>query len=103
MLGASELVYRVGRRTILDGVSATFEPGRLHLIIGPNGSGKSTLLRALLGVVPLTGGSATLDGRAAGAWGRRELARQIGVVTALLGAPFFLFLLLKTRWQNGAM
>lgn len=27
----------------------------------------------------------------------------IGVVTALLGAPFFLFLLLKTRWQNGVM
>lgn len=27
----------------------------------------------------------------------------IGVVTALLGAPFFLFLLLKTRWQHGVM
>lgn len=27
----------------------------------------------------------------------------IGVVTALLGAPFFLFLLLRTRWQNGMM
>lgn len=27
----------------------------------------------------------------------------IGVVTALLGGPFFLFLLLKTRWQNGIM
>ena len=31
------------------------------------------------------------------------LELPIGVVTALLGAPFFLFLLLKTRWQNGVM
>jgi iron complex transport system permease protein len=27
----------------------------------------------------------------------------IGIVTALLGAPFFLFLLLKTRWHHGFM
>jgi iron complex transport system permease protein len=27
----------------------------------------------------------------------------IGIVTAMLGAPFFLFLLLKTRWQHGVM
>jgi iron complex transport system permease protein len=27
----------------------------------------------------------------------------IGVVTSLLGAPFFLFLLLRTRWQSGAI
>jgi iron complex transport system permease protein len=27
----------------------------------------------------------------------------IGVVTALLGAPFFLFLLLRTRWQHGVI
>jgi iron complex transport system permease protein len=31
------------------------------------------------------------------------LELPIGVVTALLGAPFFLFLLLKTRWQNGVI
>jgi iron complex transport system permease protein len=27
----------------------------------------------------------------------------IGVLTALIGAPIFLFLLLRTRWQNGVM
>ena len=27
----------------------------------------------------------------------------IGVITALIGAPIFLFLLLRTRWQNGVM
>ena len=27
----------------------------------------------------------------------------IGIMTALLGAPFFLFLLLRTRWSHGQM
>jgi iron complex transport system permease protein len=31
------------------------------------------------------------------------LELPIGIVTSLLGAPFFLFLLLRTRWQQGVM
>lgn len=31
------------------------------------------------------------------------LELPIGIVTSLLGAPFFLFLLLRTRWQHGVM
>jgi iron complex transport system ATP-binding protein len=45
---AAESVTRIaGGRRIVDGVSATFEPGKLHVIVGANGAGKSTLLKVL--------------------------------------------------------
>lgn len=40
----------------LDAVSFQVHPGELVGIIGPNGAGKSTLLKALLGLVPKSGG-----------------------------------------------
>jgi len=44
---ARGIVYAAGSHPILHGVSARFEPGRLHLIIGPNGAGKSTFVKVL--------------------------------------------------------
>jgi ABC-2 type transport system ATP-binding protein len=43
----------------------TFEvaPGRVTGFLGPNGSGKTTTLRMLLGLVSVTGGTATFGGR----------------------------------------
>lgn len=54
--GASGLVVTFGPVTALDGVDATFTPGRVHAVIGGDGSGKSTLLRVLAGVRPAEGG-----------------------------------------------
>ena len=44
-------VYRTrsGRRTVLDNVSATFEPGYNFGVLGVNGAGKSTLIRLIAG------------------------------------------------------
>jgi manganese/zinc/iron transport system ATP- binding protein len=39
------------------------EPGKLTAIVGPNGAGKSTLLKAVLGLVPITGGEVRVFGR----------------------------------------
>ena len=36
-----------GKAHALDGVSASFAPGKTTVIVGPSGSGKSTLLRTL--------------------------------------------------------
>ena len=44
-------VYRTrnGRKTVLDNVNVTFEPGHNFGILGVNGAGKSTLVRLLAG------------------------------------------------------
>ena len=49
------LTLRYGRRTVVDGVELTAEPGEVLAILGANGSGKSTLLRGLAGLMPCAG------------------------------------------------
>lgn len=49
---------------ILHGVDLSVARARLTVIIGPNGAGKSTLIKAIAGLVPVSAGAVTLDGRA---------------------------------------
>ncbi|WP_339872192.1 ABC transporter ATP-binding protein [uncultured Brevundimonas sp.] len=51
-----------GRRPVLASVDLTVSPGELVALCGPNGAGKSSAIRAALGLLPLTGGRALLDG-----------------------------------------
>jgi branched-chain amino acid transport system ATP-binding protein len=48
---------------ILHGVTVRLERGDIVALIGPNGAGKSTLLRAATGMVKVSGGTVSLDGR----------------------------------------
>jgi iron complex transport system ATP-binding protein len=72
--------YPGASRPALDGVSVDIPAGSCTAVLGPNGSGKSTLLRVLLGILTPAEGSAELDERALGEWGREEIARAVGVV-----------------------
>src|ERR1700744_2911470 len=54
---------RIGGRPILSDVSLTFGHGEFVAVLGPNGAGKSTLMKAILGLVPLAGGSVDVLGR----------------------------------------
>lgn len=44
----------------LSGIDGQFERGGLYALVGANGAGKSTLLKAMLGLVPLAGGTVQL-------------------------------------------
>ena len=46
-----------GATRALDGLDATFSPGRVNAVLGPSGRGKSTLLRLLAGVEGVDAGS----------------------------------------------
>ncbi len=49
MLSVEGLKVGVNGKVILNGVTLTFEPGRVYALMGPNGSGKSTLSYAIMG------------------------------------------------------
>ena len=68
------LVKFFGRFAALRGVSASFAPGKLYVIVGDNGAGKSTLLRVIAGLMQPSQGSVTL----LGAKTAREVAHRIG-------------------------
>ncbi len=88
MLSAFELVYRVGQRTILDRVSGTFEPGRLHLVIGPNGAGKSTFVKLLARLIAPASGSVRYGDADAQTLSHRELARRRAVLSQAVEVAF---------------
>ena len=55
----------LGGRTVLANISLDIPFGAFVGVLGPNGSGKTTLMRAILGLLPPTGGSIRVFGRAA--------------------------------------
>ena len=62
MLVLNDVRVSLAGHTVLRGVSFTLTPGQTTVLVGRNGAGKTTTLRAIMGLVPLTGGSMTLDG-----------------------------------------
>ena len=52
-----DVVFQVGSRRIVDGISLTLEGGPRTIVLGPNGAGKSVLLRICHGLLQPTSGS----------------------------------------------
>lgn len=60
LLSVEELHAHYGRSHILHGVSFQVSPNEVISLLGRNGSGRSTTLKAIMGLVPPTGGSIRL-------------------------------------------
>ena len=88
MLEARDITFRVGGRALISGVSASFEPGRLHLIIGPNGAGKSTLVKLLARLLRPHEGRVVYEGEDVRHAGEAELAKRRAVLSQLIEVAF---------------
>src|ERR1700719_3114408 len=59
---AKNLVRRFGNFVAVDGVGFRVEKGEIFGFLGPNGSGKTTVIKMLTGLLPLSEGSAWVEG-----------------------------------------
>src|SRR6201998_332194 len=61
-ISAEHLVRRVGNFTAVNDVGFRVEKGEIFGFLGPNGSGKTTVIKMLTGLLPLSGGDASVLG-----------------------------------------
>jgi lipopolysaccharide export system ATP-binding protein len=62
-LEVAHLHKRYGSRVVVKDVSLNVMAGEVVGLLGPNGAGKTTCFYMVVGLVPLDGGTITLDGR----------------------------------------
>jgi ABC-2 type transport system ATP-binding protein len=61
-ISAEHLVRRFGKVAAVDDVTFQVQKGEIFGFLGPNGSGKTTVIKMLTGLLPLSGGSAQVEG-----------------------------------------
>ena len=74
MLELKNVTKKYLRRTALDDVSLSLEPGKTCLLLGPNGSGKTTMMKLIAGLSRPTSGDITLNGSPIGASTKAHIA-----------------------------
>jgi iron complex transport system ATP-binding protein len=79
-LAIESLSLTLGAQQVLDGISGSFQPGRVTAVLGPNGAGKSTLLACLAGLRQPDRGRVLINGRPRAALPLRDLAKRIGLL-----------------------
>jgi len=88
MIEARGIVYAAGGHPILHGVSASFEPGRLHLILGPNGAGKSTFVKVLSRLLRPQQGQVLYGGEDVAHQSEQALAERRAVLSQAIEIAF---------------
>lgn len=74
------LHFSYGEREVLKGISFSAEYGEFLSVLGPNGVGKSTLFRCLLGLLPASAGSVSIDGHRIENMSASELSRFMAYI-----------------------
>lgn len=54
--------YDRGMKPVVEDISFSVEPGKIHGLIGPNGSGKTTLIKCMTGIFTTDSGEILVDG-----------------------------------------
>ena len=76
MLSLAAVSAGYGSFRALFDVSLEVPQGEAVAVIGPNGAGKTTLMRVISGLLPLRGGSMTLEGRSVGGLPAHRMVEQ---------------------------
>ena len=77
---ADNIIWKIGKKTILNGVSFEAKPGKMLGLLGPNGSGKTSLLRLVAGLKRPHCGRVMLDETDISKISRRSIAQRIAFV-----------------------
>lgn len=83
ILRATNIVKKLGGKTILNDVSLDVHKGDVKVVIGPSGAGKSTFLQCLNYLLPPDSGDIWLEGKKVNARDTRELCalrQQVGII-----------------------
>ncbi|EMA45254.1 ABC transporter ATP-binding protein [Halobiforma nitratireducens] len=81
------LEYDASAEPVVDGETLSIPESAVTALVGPNGSGKSTILRAIARELEPTTGRVVLDGRDLEEYSRKELARELGLLSQHNVAP----------------
>ena len=77
---------RLGKKTVLDSFSASFERGKISAVIGRNGCGKTTMLRAVSNFLKFDG-KIELDSKDVKDYSREELAKRLAFMPQRVPSP----------------
>jgi iron complex transport system ATP-binding protein len=80
MLKLNDIHFAIEDKTILGGISANFEAGKIHGIIGPNGSGKSTMLKNICRIWEPQTGTILINNKDYRSIPRKELSKIVTMV-----------------------
>lgn len=114
IMSVENLCVKVNGQHLIENITFSIEKGSIVAIIGPNGAGKTTLVKAILGLMPIAAGSASLFGETIKG---RDFGGRVGyvpqmlefdrtfplTVSELLGltvSPMFAFSLYKKRKEK---
>lgn len=75
-----DVSYETEENKIIQGITGTFNKGKITAIIGPSGAGKTTLFRLCNGLLSPSDGNILIDGKDILTFDPVSLRRQVGII-----------------------
>lgn len=100
MLQVEHIHQHYGSSHTLRGISLSVKQGECVALLGRNGVGKTTLLKCLMGILPLSRGSVSLDGQDIGKLAPHQRARR-GIAYVPQGREIFARLSVEENLRMG--
>ena len=76
MLKIDDIHVSYGKVKALFGITLEAKPGEILCLLGRNGAGKTTVMKSIMGLLPLSQGTITLDGKDIGSLPAQEIPKQ---------------------------